>query len=162
MADRPKPPRAQRLYQPFHSLSANQRRVDPTHWPLCQIPSYRPPKILPGKSIARSVHHMLQEQQPDQDQQVTLSIVLSHASQNPSHTRIVGTGLAPSVYPPRPCVYPVLLGFWYLHSQPLISNMHIHRRLTSYLSIQCRIPWISTGHDRDSTRLHVMYPRNMC
>src|SRR6266480_3903992 len=93
---------AQKPCQPFHSLLTNQHRVDPKHWQLCQIPSCRSAKILPGQSIARSVHHMLQEQQPDQDQQVTLSIVLSHASQNPSHTRNVGTGLAPSVCLPHP------------------------------------------------------------
>src|SRR6266568_7432780 len=101
---------AQKPCQPFHSLLTNQHRVDPKHWQLCQIPSCRSAKILPGQSIERSIHHMLLEQQPDQDQQAALSIVLSHASQNPSHTRIVGTGavmgwvgaLAPSFSSPPP------------------------------------------------------------
>ena len=54
----------------------------------------------------------------------------------------------------RPCL------LWDLHPQPLISNMHIHRCLTSYLSIQRRLPWINICHDRDSPCLHMVYTRN--
>jgi hypothetical protein len=37
---------------------------------------------------------------------------------------------------------------WYPHSQPLVSNMNVHRRLTLHLSIKGRILWISTRYDR--------------
>src|SRR6516225_2671978 len=64
-------------------------------------------------------------------------------------SRVV-SGLSRSTFP-----------LWYLHPQLLLSNMHIHWRLTSHLSIKRHIPWISARHDRDSSCLNVMHPWNV-